>query len=101
MINYCPELEYKNKPKDREFFYNILNTITKGSVEKLVYNAHLSRQYTSNIPNEMEVAPEWRKMFTSPTSLIGKSGKSIFMMRKEQKRVTFKNKKKKYNLIFD
>jgi hypothetical protein len=25
--NYCPELNYKSTPKDREFFFNILNTL--------------------------------------------------------------------------
>ena len=36
---YCPELNYKSNPKDREFFFNVINTLIPNSVEKMVYNA--------------------------------------------------------------
>ena len=41
LLSYCPELKYKSSPKDRDFFYNILNTLWPKIVEKLVYNATL------------------------------------------------------------
>ena len=37
--DYCPELEYRDRPKDREFFFNILNTINKKCMEPIVFNA--------------------------------------------------------------
>ena len=42
MINYCPEITYK-EPVDRDFFYNVLNTILPHEVEKLVHNSMLKR----------------------------------------------------------
>ena len=27
LMNFCPELECKEHPKDRDFFFNVLNTI--------------------------------------------------------------------------
>ena len=29
LLNYCPELEFKSNPKDRSFFYNVLNTLSQ------------------------------------------------------------------------
>ena len=43
ILEYCPELEYKEKPKDREFFFNILNTIIPNCIDKIVRNAFLNR----------------------------------------------------------
>ena len=40
ILNFCPELEYKSQPKDRDFFFNILNTIENQVVETMVYNAY-------------------------------------------------------------
>ena len=34
-----PELKKKRRPKDRAFFYNILNTLQENVVNKMVYNA--------------------------------------------------------------
>ena len=39
MLNYCPELQYRNRPKDREFFFNILNTVKLHIVDKMIQNA--------------------------------------------------------------
>ena len=39
---YCPELEYRSNPKDRSFFFNILNTLDKDCMDKAVYNARLN-----------------------------------------------------------
>ena len=36
---YCPELKYKKRPKDREFFFNVLNTIKPKFVEEAVFRA--------------------------------------------------------------
>ena len=44
MLNFCPEIKDKKSPKDRTFFYNILNTIKKGYVDQIVMNAVLARQ---------------------------------------------------------
>ena len=38
-----PELENKKEPKDRKFFYDILNTLQDGVVDKMVYHATLAR----------------------------------------------------------
>ena len=37
--NIMPEIKIRDKPKDREFFYNILNTLESNVVEKMVYRA--------------------------------------------------------------
>ena len=26
-LSYCPEVMWKNEPKDREFFFNVVNTL--------------------------------------------------------------------------
>ena len=44
LVDYCPELKYKGKPKDREFFFNILNTVKPGIVDRLVFNSVKKRQ---------------------------------------------------------
>ena len=33
LLEYCPELRYRKRPKDRDFFFNVLNTIKPKSVE--------------------------------------------------------------------
>ena len=43
ILNYCPELKYTRKPKDRTFFYNILNTLYPKCINRLVYNAMKNR----------------------------------------------------------
>ena len=43
IVQFCPEIKYTNKPKDREFFFNILNTLKEALVDKLVFNAIKSR----------------------------------------------------------
>ena len=44
MLNFCPEIKERNCPKDRTFFYNVLNTIKKGYVDNIVMNAVVARQ---------------------------------------------------------
>ncbi len=39
LLNYFPEIEYKHKPKDRDFFFNILNTLYPHTIEKMVYES--------------------------------------------------------------
>ena len=39
LVDFCPELEYKGRPKDRDFFLNILNTKAPRCMEKIVFNA--------------------------------------------------------------
>ena len=36
ILNYCPELKYKTRPKDSDFFFNILNTVKKHCVDKMI-----------------------------------------------------------------
>ena len=43
LLILCPELKYKDKPKDRDFFFNVLNTMKEGTIDKIVYNARLQR----------------------------------------------------------
>ena len=43
IVQFCPEIKHTNKPKDREFFFNILNTLKEDLVDKLVFNAIKSR----------------------------------------------------------
>ena len=33
LVLYCPEIKYKKRPKDRAFFFNVLNTLKSGFVE--------------------------------------------------------------------
>jgi len=39
LTKMMPELNIKNEPKDRTFFYNILITLNGGIAERMVYNA--------------------------------------------------------------
>ena len=43
LLNFCPELEYKEHPKDRDFFFNVLNTLIPNCVTKMLYNANINR----------------------------------------------------------
>ena len=44
LINFCPELQYKEEPKDRDFFFNVLNTLKPNSVTRMLYHANMNRQ---------------------------------------------------------
>ena len=77
LLQYCPELSYKEQPKDRDFFYNVLNTIIPNCVTKIAYNAEVMRQTKSRIENEITVAPEFRDIFTNKFSLLGSKGRTI------------------------
>ena len=52
---YCPELQYKDEPKDREFFFNVLNTLEPNCVDKMVRNTRLNRVYCSKKDDKIEV----------------------------------------------
>ena len=40
LIEFCPELrDRKNRPKDRTFFYNVLNTLKPKFIDTMVTNA--------------------------------------------------------------
>lgn len=36
MLNYCPEIE-KKEPYDREFFFNIFNTLNENMMQKMIF----------------------------------------------------------------
>ena len=100
--NYMPELETKKEPKDRKFFFNMLNTLKPNVVDKMVHNAKEDRIIKSKIDDEITVIPELRSIFTNPYSFIGHKGRSILNYRKGHK--TTKNKykdRKKYDLKFN
>jgi len=63
--HYMPELKRKKKePKDRAFFFNILNTLSDRVVDKMVYHAEEARISKSKIEDEITVIPEFRDIFT-------------------------------------
>ena len=41
LLVLCPELKYNDKPKDRNFFFNVINTLKPKIIDKIVYNARL------------------------------------------------------------
>ena len=43
LIEFCPELYYKEEPKDRDFFFNVLNTLIPHCVTRMLYNANMNR----------------------------------------------------------
>ena len=43
VLDLCPEITEKGIPKDREFFFNVLNTLKPNCMDKIVYNAMLNR----------------------------------------------------------
>ena len=55
LLVYCPELKHKKNPKDRKFFFNILNTLKNDFVHKIVYNAHKARVKKGNLSELIDV----------------------------------------------
>ena len=53
MLDYCPELKHNKWPKDRTFFFNVLNTIEAKCVDRMVINAMKQRQNKTKIENEI------------------------------------------------
>ena len=53
ILAYCPELKERNRPKDRTFFFNVLNTIKPNFVDNVVLKAIENREKKTNIPNEI------------------------------------------------
>ncbi len=39
LLHFCPELKIKKWPKDREFFFNILNSLKFGCIDSIVSKA--------------------------------------------------------------
>ena len=74
---FFPELEYKNEPTDREFFYNVVNTFVPHSMEKMKFNAATNRVVEKDIKDEIAVHPRFRELFESEYSCIGFRGKTI------------------------
>ena len=57
--NMMPELEYKTEPKDRSFFFNILNTLQVDIVDKMVFNAEKARSTRVRLDHEIEIESEF------------------------------------------
>ena len=95
LIDLCPELNYKNKPKDREFFFNVLNTLIPNSIDRIVRNSFINRQQKSKIEDEIEVAPRFRSIFTDELSILGSKGRTIKELRKDhrEKKTTYNKRK--------
>ena len=64
LLQFCPEIKENGKIKDRDLFFNILNTLLSKCVEKMVYHAFKSRDNKSEIANEIAVIPEFMGIFT-------------------------------------
>ena len=93
LLESCPELKHAKRPKDRAYFYNILNTIIPRCVDRMVFNAMKQcQEKKSKIENEIAVIPFFRDIFTDSTSLLGQSGHVIKALR-----VDHKLERKKYN----
>ena len=90
-----PELTITGKPKDRRYFFNILNTLKPDIVEKIVFNAYMNRKQEQTIKNEIIVKPEFKDLFDSQYSLIGNKGGTIKMLRKDHKQRPISKKKRK------
>ena len=75
-----PELTITGRPKDRRYFFNVLNTLKSDIVEKIVFNSYMSRKKDQTIKNEIVVKPEFKDLFESEFSLIGNKGGTIKML---------------------
>ena len=95
LLNFCPEIEYKGIPKDREFFFNVINTIDADIVQKMVLHGIEQRQKNPIIPDEMKIISKFQDIFTSSLSIIGNQGKCIQIMRYKHKSRHYKHKKRK------
>ena len=78
-------MKFKSVPKDRTFFFNILNTLEHRIVDKFVYNSIKLRETKPSIPNEITIVPELRDIFTDEYSLIGNKGRMINVFRNKHK----------------
>ena len=56
--NMIPELGEKSEPQDRSFFFNILNTLDKDVVDKMVFNTVKVRSTRNRLDTEIEMQPE-------------------------------------------
>ena len=57
--NMIPELGEKSEPQDRSFFFNILNTLDKDVVDKMVFNTVKVRSTRNRLDTEIEMQPEF------------------------------------------
>ena len=71
-MEFFPEIEYKQTPTDRAFFYNVVNTLIPHSMEKMKYYSSIKRVEDKEIKDEIEVQPEFRDLFLGEFSLIGR-----------------------------
>ena len=101
LCNFCPELRDRKYPKDRTFFYNVLNTIKPEFIDKMVLNAINIREKKSEIPNEIKVGDFFRDIFTDSMSRIGSKGRVIKELRENHKEKPRHYKgRKKYKLTY-
>ena len=101
LLNFCSELRERKYPKDRTFFYNVLNTIKPQFIDKIVLNAIDNREKKSDIPNEIKVGDFFRDMFTDSMSRIGSKGRVIKELRENHKEKPRKYKgRKKYKIMY-
>ena len=79
-----------------------MNTIFPHSIEKMVFEATQKRKKEKAIKDEINLLPEFRDIFTSEYSLLGKEGKTIKKLRVDHKKPPRKYKgKNKYDLNLD
>ena len=99
ILQYCPEVYDRGYPKDREYFFNILNSIFPHSIEKMVFDAVQRRRKEKDIKDEIKLLPEFHDVFTSDYSLLGNQGKTIQKLRIDHKKPKRRyNGKRKFNL---
>ena len=72
-----PELKKSKIPKDRKFFFDVLNTLKPNVVTKMVFNAKEARILKSKIDDEITVIPELKSIFTDELSLIRSRCRSL------------------------
>ena len=72
-----PELKKSKIPKDRKFFFNVLNTLKPRVVDKMIFNANEARVPKTKIDDEITVIPELKSIFTDKLSLIESRDRSL------------------------
>ena len=81
MLNYCPEIKEGGDVLDREFFYNIFNTLNDNIMPKIIYEQTEKRALEAKIPNKITIKPEFQDIFTDPFALNGNKGTVIKKLR--------------------
>ena len=76
-----------------------MNTLFPHSIEKMVFESTQKRRKEKPIKDEIKLLPEFRDIFTSEYSLLGKEGKTIKRLRIDHQKPPRKyNGKRKYDL---